>query len=141
MSANTNKTRATDASVEAYFAAIDDEVRREDCRKLAAMMSKASGEPAAMWGESIVGFGRYRYRYESGREGDWCRIGFSSRKGDISLYLACDDFPEREALLARLGRHKTGKACVYVRRLADVDQDVLEKLIEGSLVAVSRMYG
>lgn len=138
---SSNKTQATDASVEAYFAAIGDAARREDCKSLAAMMSRASGEPAVMWGESIVGFGRYRYRYESGREGDWCRIGFSSRKSDISLYLTCDDFPERAALLAELGRHKTGKACVYVRRLADVDIGVLEKLIEGSLAAVKRMYG
>lgn len=135
-----NKTRATDASVEAYFAAIGDVVRREDCKSLAAMMFRASGEPAVMWGESIVGFGRYHYRYESGREGDWCRTGFSSRKSDISLYLTCDDFPEREALLAQLGRHKTGKACVYVRRLADIDIEVLDELIEGSLAAMKRMY-
>ncbi len=93
-----------------------------------------------MWGPSIVGFGSYHYRYESGREGDSCAVGFAARKGDISLYLM-GGFPEREALLAQLGRHKAGKGCLYLRRLSDVDLQVLERLVTASYAAVKARYG
>jgi hypothetical protein len=94
------------------------------------MMERVSGEPAAMWGPSIVGFGAYHYKYESGREGDMCRIGFSPRAGEFALYGGFLRSPE---LLARLGRHKTGKGCLYLKRLADVDETVLEEMAQAAL--------
>jgi hypothetical protein len=126
-----NKTQPTQASVEGYVAAIDDAARRQDCRDLIAVMQKATQFEPQMWGPSIVGFGSYHYKYDSGREGDSCIVGFSSRKGDISLYLV-SEFDGREELLAKLGKHKTAKGCVYVRRMVDVDAKVLEKLIAKS---------
>lgn len=135
-----NKTKATAASVAAHLAAIPEEERRRDCEALAALMARATKEPPTMWGPSIVGFGSYHYRYESGREGDACAVGFAARKGDLSLYLM-GGFPEREALLARLGRHKAGKGCLYIRRLSDVDLQVLERLVTASYTAVKARYG
>ena len=126
-----NKTKVTEVSVESYLAAIPDEARRKDCEALAKLMSKATKQKPKMWGTSIVGFGSYHYRYESGREGDSCVTGFSSRKGDISLYLVAD-FPGREELLAKLGKHKTGGGCLYIRTLGDVDLKVLEQVIARS---------
>ncbi len=127
-----NKTKPSDASVEAYLAAIEDEARREDCRALVKLMSRVSKEPPKMWGASIVGFGSYHYKYASGREGDACRTGFSSRKGDISVYLMTG-FEGQAELLARLGKHKMGKACLSIRKLSDVDSKILEQLIAGSM--------
>ena len=123
-----NKTKATRASVEGYIDAIEDEARRTDCQALLKLMSDATKEKPTMWGTSIVGFGSYHYRYDSGREGDMCIVGFSSRKGDISLYLTAG-FEGRDALLARLGKHKVAKACLYVRRMSDVDPKVLKQLV------------
>jgi hypothetical protein len=134
-----SKTKATNASVEKYLAAIEDDARRADCRALSELMRKVTGEAPKMWGTSIVGFGSYHYKYESGREGDSCATGFSSRKGDITVYLMASD-PDREKLLAQLGKHKTGKACLYIRRMSDVDPKVLEKLVAGSVAAVRRHY-
>lgn len=128
-----NKTKATKASVADYFASIADEGRRKDCEALAKLMAKVTKQPPVMWGTSIVGFGNHHYRYESGREGDICAVGFSSRKGDISLYLT--NLPDREGFLSKLGKHKAGKGCLYVRRLADVDLVVLEKMIAASYAA------
>jgi hypothetical protein len=127
-----NKTKMTEASVESYLAAIEDETRREDCRALDKLMTRVTKSKPKMWGTSIVGYGSYHYKYESGHEGDSCLVGFASRKGDISLYLVAG-FPGSEELFARLGRHKRGKGCLYVRKLADVDVEVLEQLIAGSL--------
>ena len=135
-----NKTTPTDISAASYLAAVDDPARRADCAVLVELMSRATGAPAVMWGAGIVGFGSYHYRYESGREGDFCTVGFASRKGDISLYLM-DGFEGKEALLGRLGRHKTGKACLYLRKLADVDLGVLDELIKGSVAATQARYG
>ena len=126
-----NKTKPTAASVDRYFAAIEDDVRRKDCKAIAALMARATKEKPTMWGPGIVGFGTHHYRYDSGREGDICLVGFASRKGDISLYLG--DFPERATLFAKLGRHKAGKGCLYIRKLDEVDASVLEKLIKGSV--------
>ena len=126
-----NKTRATDASVDAFLAAVEPEQRRADGRILLDMMTRITGEPPALWGPSIIGFGSEHYRYESGREGDMPRIGFSPRKAQLVLYLATS-LPERDALLARLGKHSTGKSCLYVTKLADVDMAVLEELIARS---------
>jgi hypothetical protein len=134
-----NKTKATDASVDSYIEAIDDEPRRKDCEVLAKLMARATKQKPVMWGPSIVGFGSYHYKYESGREGDSCLAGFSSRKGDISVYLLAD-FPGRDELLARLGKHKTAKGCLYIRRLSDVDVKVLEQLIVSAFAEKKRRY-
>jgi hypothetical protein len=123
-----NKTKATEMSVQSYLANIDDESRRKDCEALTKLMSKATKQEPKMWGTSIVGFGSYHYRYDSGREGEAPLAGFSSRKGDITLYLA-SGFPGQEELLTKLGKHKTGKGCLYIRKLSDVDLKTLEQLI------------
>jgi len=134
-----NKTKATEASVDGYIAAIDDESRRKDCAALARLMAKASKQKPKMWGTSIVGFGSYHYKYESGREGDSCLTGFSSRKGDISIYLIAS-FPGHDELLSRLGKHKMAKACLYIRKLSDVDLKVLEQLVAGSVAERKRRH-
>jgi hypothetical protein len=132
-----NKTKATGASVADYLAAIDDETRRKDCEALADLMAKATKQPPRMWGARIVGFGSYHYRYASGREGDTCIVGFSSRKGDITVYgLKCAGGAAE--LLAKLGKHKAGKGCVYIKRLSDVDLKVLEKLVAGAAAGKGR---
>ncbi|PXX42665.1 DUF1801 domain-containing protein [Undibacterium pigrum] len=123
-----NKTKATENSVDDYIAAIADDARRQDCEVLIQLMSKATKQPAVMWGDSIVGFGNYHYRYESGREGDICLVGFSSRKGDISLYGLFAAARHAE-LVANLGKSKSGKGCLYIRRLSEIDLQVLETLI------------
>lgn len=123
-----NKTRATDADVGAFLAGVEPEERRADAKVVAEIMGRLSGEPATLWGPNIVGFGNVHYRYESGREGDMPRIAFSPRKPQLVLYGlgGADRFPE---LMARLGKHSTGKSCVYIRRLKDVDLGVLEQLV------------
>jgi hypothetical protein len=133
------KTRPTDASVAEFLAAIPDEGRREDCRALAQLMERATGAPATMWGSGIVGFGHYHYRYASGREGDWFLTGFASRKSDLTLYINAG-FDAYEPLLARLGRHKTGRACLYIKRLADVDLAALEELVTASVRYMRATY-
>jgi hypothetical protein len=120
-----NKTRATAASVDEFLDSIPDPQRRADAGTLRALMERASGEPAAMWGPSIIGFGSHHYKYASGREGDMCRIGFSPRANALVLYGGFLRSPE---LLEMLGRHKTGKGCLYIKRLADVDEAVLEEM-------------
>ena len=135
-----NKTKATDASVADYLAAIDDEARRKDCEALADLMAKATKQPPRMWGASIVGFGSYHYRYASGREGDTCVVGFSSRKGDISMY-GLNAAEGAAELLPKLGKHKAGKGCVYIKRLSDVDLKVLEKLVAGAAAGQKREHG
>jgi len=127
-----NKTKPTETSVATYLAGIQDEARRKDCEVLTKLMTKATKEKPQMWGTSIVGFGTYHYRYESGREGDTCLVGFSSRKGDISVY-GLNSSPEHEKLLAQLGKHKMGKGCLYISRMSDVDRGVLERLIVSSV--------
>ena len=136
MAKSVNKTQATTADVEAFLAAIPDAARREDCLRIKALMEAATGAPARMWGPAIVGFGVYHYRYESGREGDWMVTGFSPRKNDLTLYIM-PGFDRYEALMARLGKHKTGKSCLYLKRLADVDMAVLEELVRESVAAMA----
>ncbi len=135
-----NKTAATEASVQSYLSAIGDEGRRKDCEALARLMTKATKEKPRMWGSGIVGFGSYHYKYESGREGDSCLTGFSSRKSDISIYLVAS-FPGQEQLLAKLGKHKMGGGCLHVRKLSDVDLKVLEQLVVGTVAERKRRYG
>jgi hypothetical protein len=137
---NTNKTQLTEASVEDYLAAISNEDRRKDCQALAKLMAAATKQKPRMWGTSIVGFGSYHYKYDSGREGDMCTAGFSLRVDSISLYVVTNT-PAQQALLARLGKHKSAKACVYLKRLADIDRDVLRALVVGSVAEIKRRYG
>ncbi len=134
-----NKTKATEASVEDYISAITDETRRKDCEVLVRVMSNATREQPKMWGTSIVGFGSYHYKYESGREGDSCLAGFSSRKGDISVY-GLLNFPGREELMAKLGKYKQGVGCLYIRRLSDVNLDILEQLMSAAVDERKRHY-
>lgn len=133
------KTKATKASVAAYIAAIDDAERRADCKQLVKLMRAITGKPAKMWGPSIVGFDRYHYKYASGHEGDMCLTGFSSRKPDLTLYIMTGSAAQ-QALLKKLGKHKVSKACLYVRRLAGLDMDVLRELIVNSIAEVRRHY-
>ncbi|MFO7610134.1 MAG: DUF1801 domain-containing protein [Candidatus Krumholzibacteriia bacterium] len=133
------KTKPTTASVTAYLNAIEDESRRRDCKALAALMRKVTGCRARMWGESIVGFGSYHYKYASGHEGDSCLLGFSSRKGDISVYLV-PGWEDAAPLLARLGKHRMGKGCLYLKRLDGVEMGVLEELLVGSVEETKRRY-
>jgi hypothetical protein len=126
------KTRPSGASVEAFLQGVGDEARREDCRTLLALMRRATGAEPEMWGPSIVGFGSYHYTYASGREGDWFLTGFSPRRRDLTLYIMAG-FSAYDELLARLGPHRTGKSCLYVKRLADLDLEVLEALVAASV--------
>ncbi len=121
------KTKPTAVSVEAFIEAVEHPGRREDARAMLKLMSEISGEPAVMWGPSIVGFGRYHYRYDSGHEGDAPLLGFSPRKANLVLYMAAYH-DERADFLSRLGKHKSGQSCVYVNRLSDVDMDVVAEM-------------
>jgi hypothetical protein len=123
------KTKPTETSVESFLAGVADDARRADCRALVKLMKRVTKAKPRMWGPSIVGFGSYRYKYDSGREGEWFLAGFSPRKSDLTLYIMSGLGPHA-ALLGRLGKHKTGKSCLYLKRLADVDLDVLRELIE-----------
>jgi hypothetical protein len=134
-----NKTRPTDASVDGFIAAVPDEQRRADAKELAAMMERLCGAKPHMYGPTIVGFGSYRYKYESGREGEAPRIGFSPRAKELVLYLA-DGYEQHGALLARLGKHRTGRSCLYIKKLADVDAGVLEELTATCLAHMDEKY-
>lgn len=129
----TNKTTATDADVDAFIDAVPDPARREDARTVRALCERVSGETARMWGSSIVGCGEVAYR-SGGKERRMCAIGFSPRKAETVLYLA-QDFPERSDLLARLGPHRTGVGCVYIKRIDRIDAGVLERIVAASLQA------
>ena len=122
------KTGPTDGDVPAFLAAVQPAVRREDGETLLALMAEVTGEPAVMWGPSMIGFGQHHYRYDSGHEGDTFAVGFSPRKARHSLY-GLTNAPESEGLLERLGKHERGAGCVYVTRLADVDLGVLRQLV------------
>ena len=132
------RTQPSDESAEAFIAAVPQDARREDARRLCGSLAEWTGEPPAMWGATIVGFGAYRYRYESGREGTAPLVGFSPRKANLVVYLEggyADRYPE---LLARLGPHKVGKGCLYLRRLDDVDPEALRALVEHTVRAHRR---
>jgi len=127
-----NKTKATASSVGAYIDALTDPTRRSDAKALVQLMQRASGEKPIMWGQSIIGFGSYHYRYASGREGDMPLVGFSPRKAGNVLYGMLGS-SGAEALLTKLGRHTTGKGCLYIKKLADVDRTVLGTLIKNAV--------
>lgn len=131
------KTRKSSASVSAFLAKVEDPERRKDCHSISMMMREATGAKPAMWGSSIVGFGDYHYEYASGREADWFEVGFSPRKRDITLYLTYG-FDGQRPRMKKLGKHKTGKACLYIQRLADVDAEALRGLIDWSVGEVRK---
>jgi hypothetical protein len=134
------KTKPTGASVAAYIASRANEEQRADCMALMSMFKRITGQPAKMWGPSIVGHGSYHYTYESGRTGDMCLAGFAIRGRELVVYILGEG-KEQKALLSRLGRHKMGKSCLYFKRLADLDTKVLERLVANSVREVTRRYG
>ena len=133
------KTIPTKASVAAFIRAVPDEARRKDCRALISMMREATGARPKLWGSSIVGFGSYHYKYPTGREGEWFITGFSPRKGNLSIHImaGCARYGE---LLQKLGKHKTGVACLYVKKLADIDLATLRALVKESFEHVSKTF-
>jgi len=132
------KTKPTGASVERYFDNIADETRREDCRQVSQIMEEITGEKPVMWGPSIIGFGTYHYKYASGHEGDWPIAAFSPRKKDLTIYLMPGPAKHPE-LLAKLGKHSTGKSCLYIKRLSDVHMPTLKKLIRASTKTMKQL--
>jgi len=134
-----NKNTETGNSVNAFINNVADQVKRNDSFRIIEIFKDVSGFEPKMWGPSIVGFGRYHYKYQSGHEGDAPLAGFSPRKDSIVLYFA-SDFKNRVQLLEKLGKHKTGKVCVYIKRLEDIDTMILEKLIKASVEEVKRLY-
>ena len=133
------KTKKTAASVPAFLKTVENEQRRRDCKAILKMMQEITGEKPRMWGANMIGFGSYHYTYSSGREGDWFITGFAPRKASLSLYLM-SGFSNFEKLLASLGKHKTGKACLYINKLDDVDQAVLKRLIRESVAHVHKTW-
>ncbi|MHA6690505.1 DUF1801 domain-containing protein [Devosia sp. A449] len=137
------KTQADTGDVDEFLAAVPDPVKRSDSYALIALMQQVSGEPPVLWG-SMIGFGRYHYKYPTGHEGDAFLIGFAPRKAEFSLYLMGCYFPEeterRDALLARLGKHRMGKACLYIKRLSDIDIEVVRELSEISVRVLRATY-
>ena len=133
------KTKPTIVNVDAFIAAVEKPVRREDATAVCEMMARVTGEPATMWGPSIIGFGSYHYKYDSGHEGDMARIGFSPRKANTVLYIL-DGFDGHAELMEKLGEHKTGKSCLYIKRLSDIDEGVLEQLCVESLKWMAEKY-
>ena len=134
-----NKTQATEASVVSFITAVKPDQKRQDAFELLKIMEDLSGYRAKMWGESIVGLGEYHYKYDSGREGDALRTGFAARAQNISIYImpGYQDFDDE---LSRLGKHKIGKSCLYLKRLSDVDTDVLEEMIAKGLMLLAKKY-
>ena len=130
--AKENKTQPTAVRVEDFISSIDHEKRRADAQTLHQMMQRVSGNPGRMWGASIVGYGDMRYRYATGREGDWFLLGFSPRKTSLSLYLCLGGLEQFSSYLDRLGKHKTGAGCLYINTLADVDLVVLEEMMHAT---------
>jgi hypothetical protein len=132
-------TVPTGIDVEGFLGTLEDEQKRQDSITLRDLMASTTGEEARMWGSSIIGFGSYHYRYESGHEGDAPAVSFSPRKANLTLYIT-GGFEEHEDTLARLGKHKLGKGCLYIKRLADVDKDVLRELIRKSAANAARFH-
>lgn len=126
------KTKKNDGDVEAFLNTIEPEKKRQDSFEILRLMEEVTGEEAKMWGESIIGFGSYHYTYASGREADWMLVGFSPRKQNLTLYIM-SGFDEYENLLDKLGKHKTGKSCLYIKKIEDVDTDVLRQLVKESV--------
>ena len=133
-----NKTKETVVDPHHFIKQIDDEQKRKDSEELVRLMSKATGKPPKMWGPTIVGFGKYRYKYESGREGEICMAGFSPRKPSLVLYLG--HILENKDLMSRLGKHKVGKSCLYIKKLDDIDRAVLKELVVKSVAEMRKRH-
>lgn len=134
-----NKTQPTTVDVDAFLSAVEPERRREDGQALNTLFKRVTGWAPVMWGPSMIGYGSYHYRYDSGREGESLATGFSPRKSNLSIYIM-PGYADYSAILDRLGRHKTGKSCLYVNRLSDVDLDVLAELIQAGLDDLGRKW-
>ena len=135
-----NKTKRTNASVEDYIASRANEQQHSDCQELMALLEKITRQPPKMWGPSIVGYGSYRYTYESGRTGEAPLAGFAIRGRELVVYVVAEE-ERQKSLLSRLGKHRMGKVCLYFKRLADLDESVLEQLVANSVAEVRRRYG
>lgn len=134
-----NKTTPTQVSVAGYIAAKANEQQRSDCDALIALLGSVTGQPPTMWGPSIVGFGSYRYTYESGRTGEAPLAGFAIRGRELVVYLDCEEGADQD-LLAKLGKHRIGKSCLYFKQLSDLDQGVLEQLVHRSVAATQKRH-
>jgi hypothetical protein len=135
-----NKTQPTNLSVKAFIDSLDDQQKIADSYSLLDLMKEITGCEPKMWGPSIIGFDQYHYKYESGREGNFLKVGFSPRKREFSIYLMCR-FDKNEELMKKLGKHRTGKSCLYVKRLEDINMDVLSELVLESVKFVNEKYG
>ncbi len=133
--ANENKTQATTASVDDYIAGIADELKRKDSQTLLDLLKKITGDTPVLWGDSIIGFGSYHYQYESGREGDMPLIGFSPRKREFAIYIM-SGFEQLQVHLKKLGKHKTGKSCLYIKRLSDININALSEMMKESVAII-----
>lgn len=140
MGKNENKTTENNASVDAFLNSVKDEKKRADSFAIKNMMERITGKPAKMWGTAIVGFDVYHYKYDSGREGDFMKVGFSPRAQNLTLYIM-PGFERYDSLMKKLGKYKTGKSCLYVKRLEDIDLEVLEQLIRESYDYMTKKYG
>jgi len=140
MAKNQNKTQITDASVDNFLDQIKDEQKRKDSFEVKALMEAITGEPAKMWGSAIIGFGTYHYKYDSGREGDFMKTGFSPRAQNISIYIMTG-FERHDELVQKLGKYKVGKSCLYVKKLDDIDIEVLKELVSSSYQLMTKKYG
>ncbi len=140
MAKNQNKTQITDASVDNFLDQIKDEQKRKDSFEIKALMEAITGEPAKMWGSAIIGFGTYHYKYDSGREGDFMKTGFSPRAQNISIYIMTG-FERHDELVQKLGKYKVGKSCLYVKKLDDIDREVLKELVSSSYQLMTKKYG
>ena len=125
------KTQKNDGDVDKFLDSVDSEQRKKDAKAVTKMMEEITGEKPVMWGASIIGFGTYHYKYASGREADWMRIGLSPRKQNLTLYIL-SGFSDKEGLLKKLGKHETGKGCLYINKLEDIDINILRKMIKES---------
>jgi hypothetical protein len=134
-----NKTKPTETSVNYYLASLQPDRRRDDAMAVSSMMRRVTGEIPKMWGDSIIGFGNTHYKYDSGREGDWFLVGFAPRKTNLVLYIM-PGFKEFGPLMKKLGKHKTGKSCLYINKLADIDTKVLEQLVSKSAAHMKKKY-
>jgi len=135
-----NKTQENDADVNAFLDSVENPQRRADTKAVCELMARLSGEPAKMWGTAIIGFGNYHYKYASGREGDFMRVGVSPRKAATTVYIL-PGYTDFDHILVRLGKHKKGKSCLYINKLSDIDLAVLEELIEAGLEDMKAKYG
>ncbi len=133
------KTSPNEADVKAFIEAIEEESKKKDAEFLLTFMEELTGQAPKMWGSSIIGFGSYHYKYESGREGEWFLTGFSPRKRELTLYIM-SGFESFESLLAQLGKHRIGKGCLYIKRINDIDKEVLQELVLASIAILKERY-